>query len=50
MSGEPLFCCFCGAEDFECDCPSPESDEADDLEVEFCEVCGARLDDCECGY
>lgn len=48
MSDEPLFCPFCGAEDFGCECPHPESD--DPREVKFCEVCGATLDVCDCGF
>jgi hypothetical protein len=49
VSDEPLYCPFCGAEDFGCECPHPEGIE-DPREVKFCEVCGAKVEECGCGF
>ena len=40
MSDEPLYCPFCGAEDYQCDCPMPEPGGNDPREIKFCETCG----------
>lgn len=39
MSDEPLFCTWCGAEDFNCDC-DPGTFENQRPAGPYCEVCG----------
>jgi len=48
MADEPLYCSFCGAEDFGCDCEYPSEDG--EREVKYCEVCGSLLSECTCGF
>lgn len=42
---EPLFCPFCGAEDFGCSCVLDDSNTAP---IVFCETCCARLENNRC--
>lgn len=42
MSDEPLYCPFCGAEDFGCGCDYREG-EGTHGPPAWCEVCGVRL-------
>lgn len=49
MSAEPLYCPFCGAEDFGCGCPLP-LESGDDRAPRFCEYCGLDGDGCGCVY
>jgi hypothetical protein len=42
MSDEPLYCPFCGAEDFGCECTMWQGSR-DTRTIVWCEVCGIKL-------
>jgi hypothetical protein len=47
LSDEPLYCPFCGAEDYECGCDLPH--DGDTRPLVYCEACGGK-EPCGCEY